>query len=161
ADMWRVDADDDDRFESLFQPIDTSRTIPTPYSDLTELLGGRARQGELMIVAARAPMGKSVVGTDQVRHAALRCGTSPLHLSLAMPRERVMERLYAAEARVPYQAIRGRQIGPRDAEALRQARAQMRTKPLYVATPTRCTLGTLQNRLRALQRRGEQPRLLV
>ncbi len=160
ADMWRVD-DDDEWFESLFQPLDTSRIIPTPYRELTDLLSGGARPGELMIVAARPSMGKSVVGMDLVRHAALRCGISSLFVSLEMPREQVMERLYAAEARVPYQAIRSRQIGARDAEALRQARAQMRTRPLYVATPTRCTLGTLQNRLRALQRRGEQPRLLV
>ena len=160
ADMWRVD-DDDDWFETLFQPLDTSRIIPTPYRELTDLLSGGARPGELMIVAARPSMGKSVVGMDLVRHAALRCGISALYVSLEMPREQVMERLYAAEARVPYQAIRSRQIGPRDAEALRQARAQMRARPLYVATPTRCTLGTLQNRLRALQRRGEQPRLLV
>src|SRR5690606_16480526 len=123
VDMWRVD-DDDEWFESLFQPLDTSRIIPTPYRELTDLLSGGARPGELVIVAARPSMGKSVVGMDLVRHAALRCGITSLFVSLEMPREQVMERLYAAEARVPYQAIRSRQIGPRDAEALRQARAQ-------------------------------------
>jgi replicative DNA helicase len=160
SDMWRVD-DDDDWFESLFEPIDTSRIVPTPYGDLTDLLSGGARPGELVIVAARPSMGKSVVGLDLVRHAALRHDIGSLYVSLEMPRAQVMERLYAAEARVPYQAIRSHQIGARDAESLRQVRAQMRARPLYVATPTRCTISTLQNRLRALQRRGEQPRLLV
>src|SRR5690606_40036014 len=61
--------------------------------------------GELVIVAARPSMGKSVVGLDLVRHAALRCGIGALYVSLEMPRAQVMERLYAAEARVPYQEI--------------------------------------------------------
>ena len=44
-----------------------------------------------MIVAARPSMGKSVVGMDLVRHAALRCGIVPC--SFAGDAEAVMERL--------------------------------------------------------------------
>ena len=137
ADMWRVD-DDDEWFESLFQPLDTSRVIPTPYRELTELLSGGARPGELMIVAARPSMGNGRMDLVRMR----RCdAASPLFVRLEMPREQVME-LHAAEARrlpgdpePPDRAARRRGATPDTRSDARWAAVRGHPHPMH---PGRC-----------------------
>jgi replicative DNA helicase len=96
--------------------------IPTGYADLDRLTFG-LHPGQLVLVAGRPAMGKSVVLLDIARHAAVACGKSVLLASLEMSAHEVGQRLLAAQSGVPLTKIReGRTLT--DAEILRLVRAQ-------------------------------------
>lgn len=159
-DTWRL-GDDADFFDALAQPLDGAGLVPTPYADLTEATAGGFKNGELVCVAGRTGAGKSVVGLDIARHAAIRLGLGVLYVSLEMPLDLVRERVYAAEAKVPLHAIKKHTLAESDWDRLAAVRPRITEAPLHVSTPPACTLGVLRQRLATLERRGAPARLLV
>lgn len=83
----------------------TVRRVPTPYADLTTLLGGGFVGGQLIVIAGRPAMGKSVVGLDVVRRAAAE-EQRVLLVSLEMSQAEISARYLAAAARVPLTVVR-------------------------------------------------------
>lgn len=58
-------------------------------------------------MAGATGMGKSVVMLDFAWHATIECGKRTLLVSIEMSKEQVMQRLFAAEAKVPLRHLRG------------------------------------------------------
>lgn len=78
---------------------DGDNRIALPYTDLDELLGG-LKPGQMIVIGARPGMGKSVVGLDIARHAALKLGLPTYMASLEMSQRELMLRLIAAEGAI-------------------------------------------------------------
>lgn len=81
------------------------RRVPAPYADLTALLDGGMVGGQLIVIAGRPAMGKSVVGLDVVR-TATKHGRRVLLVSLEMSQAEISARYLSAVARVPLTVVR-------------------------------------------------------
>lgn len=73
-------------------------TLPTGFDDLDELLNGGLRGGQMIIVAARPGSGKTVLGQDIARNAAINHGKTVLFFSLEMSMNELNVRMLAAES---------------------------------------------------------------
>lgn len=106
---------------------------PTPLG-LTCLADLRVRPGDLLTVAARPGVGKTaMLGT--IALAAARAGHPVLFLSLEMPVLQIMQRLLAADSRIPLYDIQS-QSDPR----MVQAAQELSTLPIRLVDESRTRL---------------------
>ncbi|GAA3410346.1 hypothetical protein GCM10018952_14450 [Streptosporangium vulgare] len=91
--------------------------VPTGFQDLDSLTNG-LHPGQMIVVAARPAIGKSTLGLDFARSAAIKHGMTTVVFSLEMSRNEITMRLLSAEARVALHAMRS---GTNDRRRLGQA----------------------------------------
>jgi replicative DNA helicase len=127
--------------------------IPTGYADLDEVIGGIG-PGQLILVAARPGMGKSVVLLNVARHAAVDLGHPVLLCSLEMSTIEVGERLLAAQAKVPLAAIRGGTLSTAQEDQVHAAAQVLAGAPLRVDESTDLTVADLRARALRMARSG-------
>lgn len=152
--------DDMDYWDYLSTPFDPSDLIVPPYVDLAEVMPSLT-PGELTTIAGRTGVGKSVCASDFARHAALVQGHTVLYVSLEMDRMMMLNRIYAAEGRIPYSAFKRKSFTERQWEDLTRARERVASAPLHISTPSACTVGKIRARVRALERKGTPPKLVI
>ena len=86
--------------------------IPTGFVDLDNLMSG-LQPGNLIVIAARPGIGKSSLAMNIARNIAV--DKQPVAMfSLEMSRMEIGMRLLCAEARVPWDRIRNKRVGPDD-----------------------------------------------
>jgi len=81
--------------------------IVTGYRRLNEILVGGLQRSDMVVLAARPSVGKSMMGLNFSLHAA-KAGFSVGIFSLEMGRDQIASRLLAAQSRVNMQKIRSR-----------------------------------------------------
>lgn len=120
--------------------------MPTPWHQLDELTHG-FQPGELVVIAARPNMGKSVMAGQLAAAAAIR-GTRTALFSLEMTEKQVMRRAVACFGRIDHTWL----MRPRDDETAWQrvstAVAMLNDAPLLVDDTPALTLVQLQARAR-------------
>lgn len=126
--------------------------IRTGYHDLDNGIYLGHRPGDLIIVGARPSTGKTIVGLDLARNAAIRQHIPTLFASIEMSTEAIMNRLISAEARVELNRIR--QGTCTDADWARiAARVQEITEaPLCIDHTPNMTIDQLDQAARDVQR---------
>lgn len=108
----------------------TPAGLPTGLQDLDCLLGG-LRPGQLVIVAGRTSMGKSVFATNVLR-ANSTAGVPSLLMSFEMTRAEIMERILAAESRIPVVSFGRRGLNDREGDSIAQAARRVADWPLFI-----------------------------
>lgn len=137
------------------------RGIPTGIAaDLDDALTGGLVPGQLVIVAARPAVGKSVFACQAAVNASLRLGLPALLVSLEMPAQELTTRIIAAEAKVPLGALLRRRLTDSDWERIKRHYGELANSPLVIDYAPGCTLSRVRARLRAMQR-TTPARLLV
>jgi replicative DNA helicase len=95
--------------ESYLEPADANDSAPsvirTGYIDLDTLLGGLKRS-DLVIVAARPSMGKSALGLNFARNAAVGQHARVAIFTLEMSSEQLAQRMLASESNVDSTRLR-------------------------------------------------------
>ena len=79
--------------------------MPTGFAELDELTGG-LHPGQMIVVAARPAVGKSTLGLDFARAAAVKHQMCTAVFSLEMSRSEIIQRLFSAEGTIKLQDIR-------------------------------------------------------
>lgn len=125
--------------------------VELPYAELNDLLNG-LRPGQIVVIGARPGIGKTVVGLDIARHAAIRRGLPVLFFSLEMSSAELADRLIAAEARVNITRIRGRRLDEADWQRIAGRTTAIGGAPLVIDDSPSCTLGRIRARLRGMAR---------
>ncbi|MFG1963149.1 replicative DNA helicase [Nonomuraea sp. NPDC049028] len=138
--------------DELENPPPKLDVVETPFEDLTHLLGGGFRKGQLVVVAGRPGLGKSVLSTDFARKAAIQDGERSIIFTLEMSEEEVLQRITAAEARVPLRAIQTRNVTRQQLAAAAEAGARISGSPLTIDNTPGCTLEHIRSQLRWLSR---------
>lgn len=106
---------------------------PTGFPDLDDVLNGGLRGGQMVIVAARPGVGKTVLSTDIARHVAITNNTPALIFSLEMSRAELVQRILAAEASVPIKDMRtGMFTSPSAWQDIHRAADNIHDAPLYL-----------------------------
>jgi replicative DNA helicase len=104
--------------------------IPTGFVDLDNLMSG-LQPGNLIVVAARPGIGKSSLAMNIARNIAV--DKQPVAMfSLEMSRMEIGMRLLCAEARVPWDRIRNKRVGPDDWQRVVHAAEILHDAPLSI-----------------------------
>ena len=104
--------------------------LPTGFRDLDELTSG-LQPGNLVIVAARPGIGKSSLAMN-IAHNVSVAGGSVAVFSLEMSRHEVGMRMLCSAARVPWDRIRSKRVGPDDWVRVVQAAELLHDAPLSI-----------------------------
>ena len=141
--------------------------IPTGLSDLDALLGGGFAPGQMVIIAARPAIGKSVAAINVARWAAYDRPDFPavptLLFTLEMSRDEVLQRMLAAEGRVPLHHIRegGDALSSDDWDRLNTGAERVGAMRLWVDDDSVCTIARAQARFMELARAGNRPGAVI
>ncbi|GAA3958219.1 replicative DNA helicase [Actinomadura viridis] len=125
--------------------------VEAPYTDLQMLLAG-LRPGQLVIIGARPSVGKSVIGMDIARNAAIRLKYRTLFFSLEMQAAELADRVLAAEAQVTLDRIRDNNLTDADWDRIAAKHDRILQAPLVVDDTPHCSLGRIRARLRGMSR---------
>lgn len=134
-------------------PSDLAGVTPA-YADLAHLLTAY-QPGQIIVVAARPAVGKSVFAVDAIRKAAIRDGKLSALFTLEMTRRDVLNRMLAAETGVNLTALRSRAVGEHDLERIVDAGARISGAPMVIDDRPGCSLETIRTTLRTMSRQGD------
>ena len=124
--------------------------VPTGFSGLDQLTNG-LHAGQLVVVAARPAIGKSTLGLDLARSAAVAHQRCAAIFSLEMSRSEITMRLLSAEARVSLAAMRAGRLTDDDWTRLARRMGEMSTAPLYIDDSPNLTMMEIRAKARRLK----------
>jgi len=147
-----------DIMDTIAEVVDIRQNGPregllTGFTDLDDLTGG-LQPGQVILIAARPAMGKSVLGGDFARNAAIRNNIPTLVFSLEMGRKELEKRFLSAQARYPLHWMKHK--GPVDDAAVARlitAGKDMQASPLHIVADTGITLARIRSHCRRIQRK--------
>lgn len=140
---------------------DTTRGILSGWTDLDVLIGG-FRPGQLVTVAGRPAMGKSVVLLNIAAYVSIHKQKPVLVCSLEMSHDECMERLVASTAGVSLTALREHTLSEHDWGRIARVRGQLADAETLVINENQdMTIQGIRSELRAMRRAGMPAQMLV
>jgi replicative DNA helicase len=134
--------------------------IPTGFVDLDQLTNG-LHPGQMVVIAARPAVGKSTVGLDIARSAAIRNDMTAVIFSLEMSRNEITMRLLSAEARIPLQNMRKGTMRDEDWTRLARTMGEVNEKPLFIDDSPNMSLMEIRAKCRRLKQRHDLKLVIV
>lgn len=128
--------------------------VPTGFAEFDELTQG-LHPGQMIIFAGRPAMGKTTLGMDVLRSAAIHNGQTAAIFSLEMDRQEIMLRIMSAEAQVPLSRLRDGTVEDRDWQALARASSRFADAPLYIDDSANMTLMEIRAKCRRLKQKHD------
>jgi replicative DNA helicase len=107
----------------------------------------------MIVIAARPAMGKSTIGLDIVRSAAIKHKMAAVVFSLEMSRTEITMRLLSAEAGIQLQHMRKGTLDSRDWTTIASTRGRINDAPLYIDDSPNMTLVEIRAKCRRLKQR--------
>ncbi len=133
--------------------------VPTGFKDLDRLLNG-LQAGQLIVVGGRPGLGKSTIGLDIARHAAIEAGMASAFFTLEMSKVEMVTRMLSAEARVPLHVLRSGQLSDDDWSRLARRMGEISEAPIFVDDTPNMGLAQIRSKARSLKKKHNL-RLLV
>ncbi|MDR2379839.1 MAG: replicative DNA helicase [Bifidobacteriaceae bacterium] len=134
--------------------------VPTGLTQLDHILGG-LHKGQMVIVAARPGKGKSTLGLDFARSAAIRHKMTTAVFSLEMSWEEIMHRLLSAESGVFLSNIRTGQIRSNDWTRITAKYGPLKEAPLFIDDSPNTSLMEIRAKCRRLKQRHDLQLVVV
>jgi replicative DNA helicase len=134
--------------------------VPTGFADLDELTNG-LHPGQMVIVAARPAMGKSTLGLDVARSAAIKHGMCSVIFSLEMSRNEITMRLLSAEARIALNSMRNGHMNDDDWSRLARKMGEVSSAPLFIDDSPNMTMMEIRAKARRLKQRHDLRMIIV
>jgi replicative DNA helicase len=135
--------------EAMQNRESTYTGIPSGFRDLDDLTSG-LQAGNLVVIAARPGVGKSSLAMNIARNVAV-AGEPVTVFSLEMSRTEIGMRLLCAEARVPWDRIRSRRVGPDDWTRVVSAAGQLHDAPLHIVDSGSVNIVDIRARARRMK----------
>ncbi len=124
--------------------------VPTGFTELDSLMNG-LHAGQMIVIAARPAMGKSTVGLDIARNAALHHGLPSVIFSLEMSRTEITTRLLSAEASIKLQSLRNGKLGEDDWTKIARVMGRANDAPLFIDDSPNMSLAEIRAKCRRLK----------
>lgn len=102
-----------DQIEALASHEGGLTGLSTGFTDFDKMTSG-LQKGDLVIVAGRPSMGKTVLGMNIAEHAAITSGKSVMVFSLEMPGESIAMRMLSSLGRIEQQRLRSGDLNDQD-----------------------------------------------
>ncbi|MCL2490898.1 MAG: replicative DNA helicase, partial [Propionibacteriaceae bacterium] len=142
--------------DPTFDEIDAIRShggtldgVPTGFADLDRLTNG-LHAGQMIIIAARPGVGKSTLGLDFARSAAIGNNMTTAFFSLEMTKTELVMRLLSAEASVPLHHIRTGSLTDDENDRLQKIAGQIFKAPLFIDDSPNLTMMQIRAKARRL-----------
>ena len=113
--------------------------VKTGFKDLDEL--------------TRPAVGKSTLGLDIARHAAIKDGNAAVIFSLEMSRSEITMRMLSAEARVSLNSIRSGQMNDSEWQSIAKCMGEISEAPLFIDDSPNLSLMEIRAKARRLKQR--------
>jgi replicative DNA helicase len=146
---WLADAVRD-TVDALERPLPSDQVVP-PYADLRGIVLA-LRPGQLITVAARPSIGKTLVVGDFARHAALKLGLPVAWFSLEMSRDEIILRTIAAHARVDLERLQLRTLSEPEWDRVMLAAKEFGESHVLIDDKCGSNLAHVRSSLRAMSR---------
>ncbi len=140
-----------DEIEALSKGL-VQHGIKTGFKDLDTLTGG-LHEGNMIVLAARPAVGKSTLGLDIARYAAIHEGQTAVIFSLEMSRSEITMRMLSAEARVGLNAIRSGQLSDDEWGRLAKRMGEISQAPLFIDDSPNLSLMEIRAKARRLKQK--------
>lgn len=149
-----------DNIEKRFQDNTIITGISTGFSDLDRLTTG-LQPGDLVVVAGRPSMGKTLLGMNIAEHAAIRSQKAALVFSMEMPGESLVMRMLSSLGRIDQNRLRTGKLVEEDWTRLTSAVAMLSGAKLYIDETPALTPMELRARARRVAREKDKLGLIV
>jgi len=147
-----------DEIEAISNRGDGLVGVPTGLADLDDVVNG-FQPGQMVIVAGRPGSGKSTLGLDFCRSAAVHHNLTSAFFSLEMTRSEIMMRLLSAESTIHLNSIRNG-MNDSDWEKLGPRMASVSGAPMFIDDSPNLTMMDIRAKARRLKQRHDL-RLMV
>lgn len=134
--------------------------VPTGFLDLDELTNG-LHAGQMVIVAGRPAMGKSTLGLDFCRAAAIQHQMTTCFFSLEMTRSEITMRLLAAEAKVPLNHLRNGEMNDGDWDKLAKEMGRVSEAPFFIDDSPNMTMMEIRAKARRLKQKHDLKLMVI
>jgi len=124
--------------------------VPTGFIELDELTHG-LHPGQMIVLAARPAVGKSTMGLDIARAAAIKHRMATAIFSLEMSRSEITMRVLSAEGQIQLQDLRKGTIGDAGWKKLARILGQISDSPLFIDDSPNMNLMEIRAKCRRLK----------
>jgi replicative DNA helicase len=138
-------------FDNYLTDDDADGLLVAPWVDLTRLLGGGFRRGQVLTFGAASGVGKSIALADLARHIAVKQGRPTAYFSMEMTEDEITYRVLSAISRVPETLIKRKQLTADDIVKVDDARWKLQGAPLRILSGS-FTAARIANETRKLAR---------
>jgi replicative DNA helicase len=134
--------------------------VPTGFQDLDRLTNG-LHPGQMIVIAGRPGSGKSTMGLDVARAAAIKHGQSSVIFSLEMSKTEITMRLLSAEARVALAHMRSGNMTDDDWARLARRMGEVADAPLFIDDSPNLSMMEIRSKARRLKQRHDLKLVVV
>ena len=149
-----------DRIDTLFQSKSAITGLSTGFTDFDRMTSG-LQAGELVIVAGRPSMGKTMLGINMVEYAAIHANLPVLVFSLEMPGEAIAMRMISSLARINQQNLRTGQLTDDDWHRIRNPIGMLSEAKLFIDDTAAISPAEMRGRARRVAREHGQLGLIM
>lgn len=149
-----------ERIDLLFHSKQAITGLATGFHDLDRLTSG-LQPADLVIVAGRPSMGKTVLGVNIAEHVAIKSKKPVLIFSMEMPGDSLAMRMMSSLGRIEQHRVRSGQLRDDDWPRITSAVSMLSEVPLYIDDSPGLTPGELRAKARRLAREHGQLSLIV
>jgi len=149
-----------ERLDELHKNSGAIRGIPTGFRDLDNIIAGWQRS-DLVILAARPSMGKSVLALNFAHKVATKSEMPVLIFSLEMSKEQLVDRMLAMESGVGAWNIRTGGVSNDDWERLSEAMGTLAEAPIYIDDTPGITVSDMRTKARREQHQRQLGLIIV
>ncbi|MFT8357389.1 replicative DNA helicase [Bifidobacterium aquikefiri] len=143
-----------DQLDKL-QNGDLQRGVPTGFRDMDDVTQG-LQPGQMIVVAGRPAMGKSTLGVDFARSAALHHHMATVIFSLEMSKTELAQRIISAETNIPLVALRrADDITPERWNTLNRFWSTLDESPLFIDDSPNMSLMEIRAKCRRLKQTND------
>jgi replicative DNA helicase len=127
---------------------------------MDRLLNG-LQPGQLIMLAARPGMGKSTLGLDFARAAAIKNNATAAVFSLEMGRNEIVMRLLSSESSIGLTAMRSGKMNEADWQKLARKMSNVSNAPLFIDDSPNLTITEIRAKCRRLKQRHDLKLVVV
>ncbi|HKY70132.1 MAG TPA: replicative DNA helicase, partial [Gammaproteobacteria bacterium] len=149
-----------DSIEKRFEDPNAITGIPSGFTDIDKLTTG-LQPGDLVIVAGRPSMGKTVLGMNIAEHAAMKTKKSVLVFSMEMPANALVMRLMASMGRIELNRLRTGKLSQDDWSRLSSSVSMLSEVQMYIDETPALTPVELRAKARRIARDRKNPLGLI
>lgn len=142
------------------RPAGTLPGLASGFIELDELTGG-FRPGEMIVLAARASMGKTTCATSIIRHVALNEQLPVLFFSCEMSGEQIVQNSLCAEARINSKRLRSGYLDEYEYDRLVDASKRLDAAPWIINDTPAVTLTAIRTAALRAKRQGKLALLVI
>jgi len=140
-----------DRIDTLYRSGKTITGLATGFTDFDNMTSG-LQPGDLIIVAGRPSMGKTMLGMNIAEHAAIKSDQPVLVFSLEMPGESLVMRLLSSLGRIDQHRIRTGRLNDDDWPRVTSAVGILSEVSLFIDDTPALSPNEIRSRARRLAR---------